>query len=83
MEKIEVKAGRRTLQCDSSDKIMFNGACYILITKKVWAEWHEENPTISKTEFNRLKKLGVLSEPEAKKWVYNTVQIYSFKLPEA
>ena len=83
MEKIEVKAGRKTFQCDSTDKIMFNGACYILITKKFWAGWHEENPTISKTEFNRLKKLGVLSEPETKKWIYSDVQIYNFKLPEA
>ena len=82
MEKIEVKAGRKTFQCDSTDKIMFNGACYILITKKVWAGWNEEHPTISKTEFNRLKKLGVLSEPEAKKWTCVIVQIYSFKLPE-
>lgn len=82
METVTLKAGRKTFECNSSDKIMFNGACYILITKKVWAGWNEENPTISKTEFNRLKKLGVLSEPQKRKWGYTEVQIYNFKLGE-
>lgn len=83
MKKIEVKANRRTFECDSTDKIMFNGACYTLITKKVWVEWSEVSPIISKTEFNRLKKLGVLSEPQKRKLTFSEVQIYSFKLPEA
>lgn len=83
MEKIEVKAGRKTFECDSSDEIMFNGACYILITKKIFVQWSEVSPTISKTEFNRLKKLGVLSEPHKRKLRFIEAQIYSFKLPEA
>ena len=82
MDKIEITASRRKFTCTSEDKIMYNGAVYILITQKYWVEWSEVSPTISKTEFNRLKKLGVLSEPESKKLRCTTVQIYSFKLPE-
>lgn len=82
METVTVKAGRNTFECNSSDKIMFNGACYILITRKVWLEWSSESPTISKTEFNRLKKLGVLSEPQKRKLGFSEVQIYDFKLGE-
>lgn len=83
MKTVTVKASRHTFECDSSDKIMFNGACYILITKKIWADWSEVSPTVSKTEFNRLKKLGILSEPHLKKGFFGTnVQIYNFKLGE-
>jgi len=82
METVTVKAGRNTFECNFSDKIMFNGACYILITKKIWVEWSEVSPTISKTEFNRLMKLGVLSEPHKTKLRFSEVQIYNFKLGE-
>lgn len=83
MDKIEITASRRKFTCTSKDKIMYNGAVYILITQKYWDVWNEVCPNISKTEFNRLKKLGVLSEPHVQKGFSGmNVQIYNFKLGE-
>ena len=63
MNSIEIKASRRTFTCTNKDKIMYNGSIYQLITQKYQSElWYKTNPIISKTEFNRLCKLGVLSE---------------------
>jgi hypothetical protein len=49
--------------CSSKDKIMDNGSCYQLITQSFHKDWSDMAPVISKTEFNRLMKLGVLGEP--------------------
>ena len=63
MESIEIKASRRTFTCTNKDKIMYNGSIYQLSTQKYQSErWYQTTPIISKTEFNRLCKLGVLSE---------------------
>ena len=80
MNQIEITASRRKFICTSKDKIMFNGKCYILYTQTMWVEWSNVFPTISKTEFNRLKKLGILSEPYPRKMSYSTVMMYDFKL---
>ena len=83
MDKIEITASRRKFTCTSKDKIMYNGAVHILITQKYFKGWAEVCPSISKTEFNRLKKLGVLSEPRVQKGFSGmNVQIYNFKLGE-
>ena len=80
MNQIEVTASRRKFICTSKDKIMFNGKCYILNTQTMHVDWSNVHPTISKTEFNRLKKLGILSEPYPRKMTYLTVMMYDFKL---
>lgn len=79
MNQIEITASRRKFICTSKDKIMFNGKCYILNTQTMLVDWSDVYPTISKTEFNRLKKLGVLSEPYCRKMIYTTVIMYDFK----
>lgn len=82
MKEIEVKATntRQKFICTSKDKIMDNGRCYQLITQSFWKNWTDESPVISKTEFNRLLKLGVLSKPYLKKMTYSVVNIYDFVL---
>lgn len=60
---IEVKSGRRRFLCTSKDKIMDNGHCYQVITQKYQEHFFWVTPKLSKTEFQRLKKLNVLSEP--------------------
>ena len=83
MDKIEIIASRRKFTCTSEDKIMYNGAVYILITQSYFEGWNEVHPNISKTEFNRLKKLGVLSEPRKAKATFCVVDIYIFNFQES
>ena len=81
MKEIEVKAinTRQKFICTSKDKIMDNGNCYQLITQSFIKDWCNIAPVISKTEFNRLLKLGVLSKPYLQKRIIE-VMIYDFVL---
>lgn len=76
---IEVKASntRRKFMCSSKDKIMDNGYCYQLITQSFHKDWSDMTPVISKTEFNRLMKMGVLGEPYKRKRIIE-VMVYDF-----
>lgn len=76
---IEVKASntRKRFMCSSKDKIMDNGNCYQLITQSFFKNWFDITPTISKTEFNRLMKLGVLGNPYKQKRIVE-VTMYDF-----
>lgn len=78
-EIIEVKASntRQKFMCSSKDKIMDNGCCYQLITQSFHKDWSDVCPIISKTEFNRLIKMGVLGEPYKQKRTIE-VTIYDF-----
>ena len=78
---IEVKARntRKKFMCSSKDKIMDNGSCYQLITQSFREDWCDVSPVISKTEFNRLMKLGVLKEPYKENCGFIEVFIYEFK----
>lgn len=82
MKEIEVKVTntRQKFICTSKDKIMDNGCCYQLITQSFRKDWSDTIPKISKTEFNRLLKLGVLSKPYTKKMNYSVVAMYDFVL---
>lgn len=66
---VEVRATntRQKFICSSKDKIMDNGSCYQLVTQSFHKDWFDVTPKISKTEFNRLMKMGVLGEPYKKK----------------
>ena len=76
---IEVKATntRQKFMCSSKDKIMDNGSCYQLITQSFNKDWCDLTPVISKTEFNRLMKMGVLGEPYKQKRIFE-VTMYDF-----
>lgn len=76
---IEVKASntRKKFMCSSKDKIMDNGNCYQLITQSFMHNFFNYTPTISKTEFNRLMKMGVLGEPYKQK-ITIEVTMYNF-----
>lgn len=78
---VEVKATntRKTFLCSSKDKIMDNGSCYQLITQSFHKDWANLTPTISRTEFNRLMKMGVLGEPYKQKRAFGLeVTMYNF-----
>ena len=76
---IEVKASntRKTFMCSSKDKIMYNGNSYQLVTQSFFKNWFDTTPKISKTEFNRLMKMGVLGEPYKEKRIIE-VTMYDF-----
>ncbi len=76
---IEVKASntRRKFMCSSKDKIMDNGHCYQLVTQSFLKDWFDVTPVISKTEFNRLMKMGILGKPYKRKMM-TEVTMYDF-----
>lgn len=80
---VKVKSGKRIFFCDSKDEIMWNGACYQLITQHYLKNWSYLIPLISKSEFNRLQKLRVFEEPVKRKEVKFGITfvstIYKFK----
>lgn len=77
---VEVRATntRQKFICSSKDKIMDNGSCYQLITQSFYKNCSKVTPTISKTEFNRLMKMGVLGEPYKRKKAFGLVTMYNF-----
>ena len=76
---IEVKATntRQKFNCTKKDKIMYNGNRYQLVTQSFHKDWFDITPIISKTEFNRLRKMGVLGEPYKQKKIIE-VTMYDF-----
>ena len=83
INSIEVKVTntRQKFNCTNQDKIMFNGNCYQLITRTFYKNWFNITPTISKTEFNRLMKLGVLGKPYKQKRTFGfEVIMYDFTI---
>jgi hypothetical protein len=67
----------KIFSCSSKDKIMYNGCCYQLIIRSFYKDWSDVTPVISKTEFNRLMKMGVLGEPYKQKRTIE-VTMYDF-----
>ena len=78
--KIKVQGKRDAIDVDGNDKIMFNGVVYILMTRQIFGGWHWYNPTISKTEFNKLLKGGFVKLSDTKYISYdgNTYAMYEF-----
>ena len=77
MIKVSATNTRKKFMCSSKDKIMDNGHCYQLITQSFRKDWYDITPVISKTEFNRLMKLGVLGEPYKQKDIIE-ITMYDF-----
>lgn len=79
MKEIEIKAtnSKQKFVCTSKDKIMYNGCCYHLVTQTFSKGLDNVLPVISKIEFARLSKLGVLSKPYIVKRLVETT-MYDF-----
>ena len=77
MKEIEIIAARKKFACTNSDIIISNGAIIWLETQRYFknARCPNTHPIISKTELNRLLKLGVLEESEK-----NGLKVYNFCL---
>lgn len=62
MTTIKLKVGRNILDIDKNDLILFNGACYQIITKRVRTSnpYADTSAEMSKKLFNDLRKLGLV-----------------------
>ena len=61
---VKLKVGRIIFDIGENDLILDNGACYILVTKKVMKNYSEYSPTVSKKLFNDLKKCELVFTSE-------------------
>ena len=61
-----LKIRRRTFEVNETDRIIFNGAVYILITQKYFQDWGYMNPTLPKTTFTKLLKDGKIRKSDKK-----------------
>ena len=57
-DAITLKVGRNVLTLGVDDLILDNGVCYQIVTKQVGGGWNSYYPVMSKSLFNKLKKLG-------------------------
>ena len=55
---MKLKVGREEYNLDESDRIMFNGAVFILITRTAGYGFNKYSPTVSKVRMNKLIKNG-------------------------
>lgn len=56
----ELKVGRNVFDINEKDVVLFNGACWQLITRRVFDGWHNVTPSISKVICNKFVKKNIL-----------------------
>lgn len=61
-EPFELKVGQRTYTINEHDRIMFNGVCYLLVTRTYQSGWNRITPNIAKTKAEKYIKQGYLVE---------------------
>lgn len=57
---MKIKINRREFDISNKDIVFDNGACYQLITQTYFKDWSNIHPTISKSQFEKLLKDGLL-----------------------
>jgi hypothetical protein len=57
---LKVKAGREEFELNKNDEIMYNGACYQIITRLTGYGWNSSIPVIAKARAEKLIKEGKL-----------------------
>lgn len=85
---VKLKVGRNVFDIDENDLILDNGACYILVTKKVTKGFSSYPPTVSKKLFNDLKKCELIFTSEGlrqtaiKQYGNSTVTFWKFDVEQ-
>ena len=62
----ELKIGRRVFDINEKDVVLFNGACWLLVTQTYFDGWHPVYPTMSKSMCEKLVKKNVLVHVKTK-----------------
>lgn len=55
-EPFKLKIGRRTYTITESDNVLFNGACYLLVSQQYQSGWQKISPQLSKAKAERYFK---------------------------
>lgn len=74
-----IKCGRKEFEVNSSDLVMYNGACYQLVTKRISKGWHEWPPIIAKRTAAKMIKDGIMVLKNEKLDGSMRLQYYGFK----
>ena len=87
---MKIKFGRNVLEISARDAVLFNGACYQIITKEVGGGWHGYPPIVSKKQAQEFIKKGILetdAETERLKEKHyrdsKEIEIYRFNIEAA
>ena len=56
----ELKIDRKVFDITEKDVVLFNGACWQLITQTIHSGWNDYYPTVSKTLCEKLLKKNIL-----------------------
>lgn len=56
----DLKIGRIVYDINEKDVVLFNGVCWMLLTRYIRNGWYEYNPTMSKTLCNKFAKKNIL-----------------------
>ena len=62
----ELKIGRQVFDITKNDVVIFNGACWQLMSRTVRSGWYDCHPTVSKTLCEKLLKKDILILMEKK-----------------
>lgn len=57
---VKLKIGKTFFDITERDVILFNGACWQLISQKVYKDWHDYSPKVSKTMCEKFVRKGIL-----------------------
>lgn len=75
---MKLKIGRKIFEITEKDVVLFNGACWQLISQEVFSGWNSYPPTISKTLCEKFVKKGILIESKKQ----GCLHYYKFNLNE-
>lgn len=56
----ELKIGRNVFEITEKDVVLFNGACWQLLTQTIHRGWHNYYPSMSKIMCEKFVKKGIL-----------------------
>ena len=73
-----IKCGHREFEVNETDRILFNGAVYLLITKRYFDGYFKAIPIISKTRFKKLYKEGKIMLTSERNKQLKDYPIYKF-----
>ena len=57
---MELKIGRKVFDITDKDVVLYNGACWQLITQTIFKEWNDYHPVMSKAICDKFIKKGIL-----------------------
>lgn len=76
--KFTVKMNHKEYTLTENDRIMFNGAIYILITQKVLVGFSQGCPTVPKKHVEKWVKDGILVKCGTYKYPFDEYPLYKF-----